>query len=215
MGPAEGRDTVLRRFLKVFLHDLATPLSAVSLHLEGARRRVRKGEDASAALEIAAAELGKAFELFERGRELLLEEPGPAETFSFDRWVEETVAQLGEGIRVEGATGGEVRADPRFLSEALRALLVNAREASPDQPVTVTRERAGERLVARVENPGRLPGDDAEKLFAPRAAGSARVWGMGLSRARLSAAEAGGAVTLRQKGDRVCAILEIPEEFRR
>ena len=56
-----------REFLKRFFHDLATPLSAVSLHLEGADRRARRGADPSDALAVARTELGKAFDLFDAG----------------------------------------------------------------------------------------------------------------------------------------------------
>lgn len=58
--------------LRQFLHDVATPLSAVALHLETASRRAAHGEDPTRSLEIARGELARAFELFERGRDQLL-----------------------------------------------------------------------------------------------------------------------------------------------
>src|SRR5947209_18329064 len=61
-----------RDFLHRFFHDLATPLSAVSLHLEGADRRVKRGADPTESLAVARAELSRAFDLFEQGRECLL-----------------------------------------------------------------------------------------------------------------------------------------------
>jgi signal transduction histidine kinase len=61
-----------------FFHDLATPLSGVGLHLERAVRQVGRGEDPTEALGVARRELERAFELFERGRDLLLsKDPGP------------------------------------------------------------------------------------------------------------------------------------------
>ena len=66
-----------RDFLQRFLHDLATPLSAVSLHLEAADRRVKRGADPSESLAVARTEIARAFDLFDRGRELLLFEPSP------------------------------------------------------------------------------------------------------------------------------------------
>jgi signal transduction histidine kinase len=208
----EAREEARRKFLRALFHDLATPLSAVSLHLAAARRKATKGEDSRDSLEIAATELGRAFDLFEKGRELLLQERGQEETFEFDRWVEETTSRFGEAVQIEGETGGLVHADPSALSAALMALISNAREASSGRPVTVARERGEMGLRARVVNEGRLPEGDVEKLFAPRTAGAAREWGMGLARARLNAAGAGGCVLLRQENDQVCAILEIPEE---
>ena len=80
-----------RQFLRTFFHDLATPLSAVSLHLEGGNRRLARGEDPSASLDIARTELGRAFDLFDRARELLLSEPRDAESFDFDEWVAATL----------------------------------------------------------------------------------------------------------------------------
>jgi hypothetical protein len=58
--------------LRRFFHDVATPLSAVSLHLERAFRLAQKGEDPSEALATARRELDRAFALFEKGRESLV-----------------------------------------------------------------------------------------------------------------------------------------------
>ena len=62
--------------LRRFFHDLATPLSGLSLHLERAHRLSQKGEDASEALDVARRELEKAFALFEQGRAELLARSG-------------------------------------------------------------------------------------------------------------------------------------------
>jgi len=213
LKPVEASDAARRAFLRQFLHDLATPLSAVSLHLEGADRRARKGADPSESLAVARAELSKAFELFELGRELLVAPPREACVFPFDEWVEDTVSGLSEnGVVISGATGGLVRADRDAVSEALSALLANALAASPPEQVFVRREREGGRLKVTVENPGRLPGEDPEKLFTPRAAAPGKNWGMGLARARLSVADAGGSLLLNQREERVSASLELPEE---
>ncbi len=200
-----------RQFLRTFLHDLATPLSAVSLHLEGANRRLQRGDDPSESLDIARAELARAFELFEHGRELLLARPSGQESFLFDEWVESAARDLAaDGVRIEGTTEGRVSGDRSKLDEALSALLVNALESQ--SPLSVVRERRDGCLRVRIENQGVLPSDDPEKLFAPRSSGPGKNWGMGLARARLYVADAGGAVRLTQDGDRVVAILELPEE---
>lgn len=203
---------VRRDFLRRFFHDLATPLSAVSLHLEGADRRARRGADISESLGTARTELAKAFELFEHAREFLLTEHEPARSFTFDEFVAEAARMDGKGLRLEGETGGRVHADRRALTEALSALLVNAIESSGASSVSIIRERVGERLRVRVENPGRLPAENPELLFSPRVAGQGKNWGMGLARARLHAAGAGGSVTISQKENRVVASLELPEE---
>ena len=68
MSPDGQASTELRKFF----HDLATPLSAVSLHLERASRLIARGEDADDALSTAREQLDRAFALLERGREELL-----------------------------------------------------------------------------------------------------------------------------------------------
>ena len=67
--------TQSRSALARFFHDLATPLSAVSLHLERAVRQVDKGDDPSEALQVARRELERAFGLFEKERAVLLAGP--------------------------------------------------------------------------------------------------------------------------------------------
>lgn len=208
----EGPETSARHtFLRAFFHDLATPLSAVSLHLEGANRRVLRGDDPSESLDIARSELARAFELFEQGRELLLARPAARESFPFDEWVESVARDLPtDGLRIEGRTDGNVAGDRSKLTDALTALLVNAVESG--SPISIARERRNRRLAVRIENRGLLTTDDPEKLFSPRSAAAGKNWGMGLARARLYAADAGGAVRLTQDGDRVVAVLELPEE---
>ncbi|HLN80509.1 MAG TPA: HAMP domain-containing sensor histidine kinase [Thermoanaerobaculia bacterium] len=213
LSSTSARDSARRRFLRTFFHDLATPLSAVSLHLEGANRRLVRGEDPAGSLDIARSELGRAFDLFERGRELLLSEPADVESFGFDEWVEATLARFArDGVEVHGATGGRISGDREKLSEALLSLLQNAIEHGSSPPVAVFRERAGVRIQVRIENRGVLPAEDPEKLFAPRSAAAGKNWGMGLALARLYAADAGGDILLSQNGENVAAILTFPEE---
>ncbi len=199
-----------REFLKRFFHDMATPLSAVSLHLEGADRRLRRGTDPTDSLNVARRELGKAFDLFDRGREFLLEEPGPAARIELDELAAATVSRY-PGVRLEGLTGASVNGSRNALAGALEALLVNAVEASGAESVRVELGRNDGRLIARVENPGSLPTDDPDALFSPRSASPGKPWGMGLCRARVAAADAGGTVRLEQVGDRVVATLDLPE----
>jgi signal transduction histidine kinase len=201
-----------RDFLRRFLHDVATPLSAVSLHLEAADRRVRRGADPSDSLAVARAEISRAFDLFDRGRELLLFDPAAQEPVAFDELVSAAVSRLGAaGVTLEGSTGGFVRGDRGTLAEAVEALLCNALEASAGSAVTVELGRNAGGLRLRVWNRGLLP-DDPDGLFSPRAAAPGKAWGMGLARARVFSAAAGGAVRLEQSGDRVVATLELPEE---
>jgi signal transduction histidine kinase len=200
-----------RDFLRRFFHDLATPLSAVSLHLEGADRRAKKGTDPTPAIATARTELSKAFDLFELGRESLLEDNGPLESLDFDVLIGEAAASL-PGVKVEGGTGAKVRAPRRALASALTALAVNAVEASGAEAVRIRSERSDGRLRAVVQNPGDLATNNPETLFSPKAAGAGKTWGMGLARARLAAADAGGSVRLEHHEGLVLATLEVPEE---
>lgn len=68
-----------RAALERFFHDLATPLSGLSLHLERAHRLAARGEDASEALGVALREVERAFALFESGRATLLARAGDEE----------------------------------------------------------------------------------------------------------------------------------------
>ncbi|HKA35740.1 MAG TPA: HAMP domain-containing sensor histidine kinase [Thermoanaerobaculia bacterium] len=202
-----------RDFLRRFLHDLATPLSAVSLHLEAADRRVKRGADPSESLGVARAEIARAFDLFDRGRELLLFEPSSEESVAFDDLVLSAVSGSGAGgAKVEGRTGGFVRADRRALADALSAVLINALEASSAGAVSVAVARSDGGLEVRVENPGRLPAGDPESLFSPRVAAPGKAWGMGLARARLLCAASGGTVRVEQSGDRVATTVRVPED---
>jgi signal transduction histidine kinase len=206
-----SKDAVRRQFLRSFLHDLATPLSAVSLHLEGANRRLARGDDPAESLDVARTELGRAFDLFERGRDLLLSESREAKSISFDEWVASTLAPLsGDGVEVHGSTGGRFTGDPERLSEALTCLVANALEHASSPPVTVFCERGDDRLQVRIENAGILPAEP-ERLFAPRSTAAGKNWGMGLALARLYAADADGDVRLSQDGEKVSAILTFPE----
>ena len=58
--------------LRVFLREVANPLSAVALHLETASRRLSRGEDPAKWLGVAQKELDKALDLFERRRTQIL-----------------------------------------------------------------------------------------------------------------------------------------------
>lgn len=204
-----------RDFLRRFLHDLATPLSAVSLHLEAADRRLRRGGDPSESLTIARSEITRAFDLFDRGRELLLFEPSSEEFLSFDDLVSKAVADCNATeAKLEGTTGGRVRGDRRALQEAVAALLSNALETAPASAVSLALERDGGSLRLRIGNPGRLPAADPDALFSPRLAARGKAWGMGLARARLYCAAAGGTVSLQQRGDGVVSILSVPEASR-
>jgi len=58
--------------LRRFFHDVATPLSAVALHLEVANRRAQRGEDPLDAIGTARVELERALKLFETGRASLI-----------------------------------------------------------------------------------------------------------------------------------------------
>jgi signal transduction histidine kinase len=206
-----SKDAARKQFLRTFLHDLATPLSAVSLHLEGANRRLARGDDPAESLDVARAELGRAFELFERGRDLLLSEPRDTRVFAFDEWVSSTLQPLAaDAVVVRGSTGGRILGDPERLSEALSCLVVNAIEHASSPPVMIFCERADNRLRVRIENAGALSAEP-DGLFAPRSTAAGKNWGMGLALARLYAADADGEVRLSQDGKTVSASLTFPE----
>jgi signal transduction histidine kinase len=72
MTDTPEREGAQQQDLRQFFHDLATPLSGLGLHLERAVRLAARGEDPTEALGVAKRELERAFQLFEKGREVLL-----------------------------------------------------------------------------------------------------------------------------------------------
>jgi signal transduction histidine kinase len=67
-----GDDSKPNAELRRFFHDVATPLSAISLHLERASRLAARGEDPREALEVVREQLNRALGEFERWRAELL-----------------------------------------------------------------------------------------------------------------------------------------------
>jgi len=77
--PVQGHGGSDEESVYAFLRDVATPLSAVALHLETASRRLSRGEDPAKSIGVAKKELGKALDMFERGRtQILLSQAQPA-----------------------------------------------------------------------------------------------------------------------------------------
>jgi hypothetical protein len=70
--PDKGNGRSDEENLHAFLRDVSTPLSAVALHLETASRRLSRGEDPAKWIGVAKKELGKALDMFERGRTQIL-----------------------------------------------------------------------------------------------------------------------------------------------
>jgi hypothetical protein len=70
--PDKGNGASDDETLHAFLRDVSTPLSAVALHLETASRRLSRGEDPAKWIGVAKKELGKALDMFERGRTQIL-----------------------------------------------------------------------------------------------------------------------------------------------
>jgi C4-dicarboxylate-specific signal transduction histidine kinase len=159
---------------------------------------------------VARAELGKAFDLFDRGREFLLETPENSGALELDSAVRAIAAD--HGIPVEGETGGKVRGNPAALKSVLSALVINAVEAGGPNAARIRLSRRGSTLRVEVENPGELPADNTELLFSPKSARAGRNWGMGLPVARVGASDLGGALRLEHQAGVVRATLEIPEE---
>jgi hypothetical protein len=71
-GQGKGNGRSEEESLHAFLRDVSTPLSAVALHLETASRRLSRGEDPAKSIGVAKKELGKALDMFERGRTQIL-----------------------------------------------------------------------------------------------------------------------------------------------
>jgi hypothetical protein len=96
--------------LHAFLRDVSTPLSAVALHLETASRRLSQGEDPAKWIGVAKKELGKALDMFERGRtQILTGQLPPARRPRAPKTQDRTLKNAGRTSRPSEIVGHDAR----------------------------------------------------------------------------------------------------------
>jgi two-component system, OmpR family, sensor kinase len=161
--------TVQREFVADASHHLRTPLTALRLRM-GEARAAGVSDEASAELDIGAAEIDRLAAIVEELLVLSRAEDRPADVEPVDlptaarraaeRWL---IAANSEGIELsvvdEGA--GTVMCAPADLDRALDALLENAVRYSPaGSEVTIASGPA--RIEVRDRGPGMQPGEERE-----------------------------------------------------
>ena len=219
-----GRSEALKGFLRRFRHEISTPLSGASLHLEVALRRMQKpgGFDPAAVVEnlrtcqqSLEAAAGMLDLLSEASRE---EAEDPAEFSLADAVVRASepyrAGATGRGLLLElpnPASGPRWFGSPRDVALAVGELTHNAvdHSSSPGSIRWSIEEHPSE-IVLTCRSSGRIPAGDPEHLFGVAKRETSTGRGFGLLRARRAAQASGGELTVRQQGEDVCAVIRFP-----
>jgi signal transduction histidine kinase len=220
-----NRAVAVRNFLRRFRHEISTPLSSASLHLEVALRRLKRpgGYDISAVLEnlqTCQQSLESAAAMLELITDVSREEIEEPKKFSLSA----SVARAAEPFRPEASerglalevpeagNGPEWFGSPREVERVVTELTRNAVEYSSSPGVirwTIEQTSAGTELICRSQ--GQVPAGDPEHLFGVTRGGAGNGRGFGLLRARRAAQGNGGELTMRLDGDEVAVVLRFPE----
>ncbi len=204
-------------------HELATPLGTIALVAKELTRSVPNPDN----LESSLADLQLIREQVARCR-LILDQMGAGLGRSSEQVVEETSAPelirdaLG-GVRAEPAVFVEVddvarerslRLPTRAVSQALRALIINAQDACPEGRVSVAARAWGKQLVFEIADCGKGMGPEvlsrvSEPFFTTKPPGSGM--GLGLYLTRAVAESLGGSLHMHsQPGQGTTVSLELP-----
>ena len=114
--------------LRRFFHDLATPLSGLSLHLERAHRLAQKGEDASEALDVGPARAGEGVRPLRAGTRFAPRRARPGvdlkvliveDDVATRKGLDLAIRDLGGQTRAVGTAGEAGRAIEEFKPEVL------------------------------------------------------------------------------------------------
>ncbi len=193
-------------------HEIRNPIAAMRLKAETALRGGEERKDK--ALHLVIAQVDRLDVLV--GRLLAVTER------SFPRPIETELAPFLEACaqphrRVPGSAVRvvcdlpPVRLDGEQIRRALDSLLANAVEAAGGEPVTLRAERAGDRLVLSVSDPGRGPPEDIRHtLFEPFVTGHAERAGLGLSLVQEIARAHGGSAGYERRDGSTTFRIEVP-----
>jgi signal transduction histidine kinase len=201
-------------------HELRSPLAALSLAAEAARRRPRPAARADvlvAALDVQLARASAGLEDLAAARRGTVAPARPravplgglvrASATGWEPLARREQRSLTLDWRAGGAT---VRSDPARLAQALGNLLSNAVEHGRG-PVVVRGRRSGRRLRVEVGQ-GETPAGVAPEAPVPIRPPHAGPRGHGLSIAAEAAERAGGRLTVAGDGESRTYALELPED---
>jgi len=184
--PTNGRESALKRMKRlcsILSHELNNDSGIIQGYVELLRMELGPTTDADYYLDRILQACGR---LTERSRSLeSFAETRKLMLLSCDLSLllrEETERYPGAQLSLEDSIR-PVAASPDALRLAIRELLSNATEASPDQPVQVHYGPAGEGMELTVSNPGaRLAPELLENIFDPYFSTRGKGRGLGLAR---------------------------------
>ncbi|MFT3707265.1 MAG: HAMP domain-containing sensor histidine kinase [Archangium sp.] len=203
-------------------HELATPLSVISLHVEGMRRAVGESQrPALEAIELQIRDMRQVMQGFlslARGDE---PETGRLDAASLARSAAQAVAHRFDAAAVSldlelSERSPPVRADETLARQALANLLINALQASAaGRHVRLSLKQEGQHVAFRVEDEGAgVDPSISDQVLRPfvttrRDKGGS---GLGLAISQELARHHGGTVELKPRSDRqgTAATLRLP-----
>ena len=215
------RGEALNEFLRRFRHEISTPLSGATLHLEVALRRLLKpgGFDLAAVVEnlrTCQQSLEAASAMLELIGDVAREEAEEPRTFSLTS----SVARAAGPYRSQAEDRGlalelppEAPApgwfgSPREVERVVSELTSNAvAHSSPPGSIRWTVEETPSGIELACRSRGRIPDGDPEHLFGVSKRPESPGRGFGLLRARRAARANGGELSLRQEAEEVCAVV--------
>jgi signal transduction histidine kinase len=226
LADAQQTAELREQFIAVLGHDLRTPLSAILMAVQVARRK-----EPDARLLPLLDQIGRSAQRisalvddvvdFTRGRmgggialELRRED-------KLNLVFEQVIAELRDiyperGIDARLQPIGTLMCDPGRMGQLLSNLLKNALvHGAADQPITVNASHAGGVFRLTVANAGpRIPDEVKRQLFKPFWRGSAKVaregLGLGLFIVSEIARSHGGSIEVETSGTRTCFIYTMP-----
>lgn len=229
IGRLEAERRLRETFVGAVVHDIRSPLSALSMYLE----LLEEGQDDPDLAQEATAAIRRNARRIDTLTQNLLDVtrvtvgrrlPLDLEPLDVAQWVAGWCAEKNAQLREPRV---ELRRDPESLEgwwspEALRRILDNLVENAlkygrADTPVVVALRRRGDRAVLTVENRGdAIPPDRLPTIFEPfvQVDDRRRGWGMGLALVRGLAQAHGGSVAVESADDRTCFTVELPLDAR-
>jgi two-component system, NtrC family, sensor histidine kinase HydH len=205
---ALARDAQLKalgQMSAVLGHELRNPLASLKGHAQLLLEKLPEDHPGRRGTETVVREARRLEELsgqvldFARSGEI---DPGPTDPAALARRAVESAAAGPVDLEIEpGLDSWTLDAD--WMERVLVNLLVNARQAEPDEPLTLSvRRREDELLIAvRDRGPGIDP-DDAERIFEPFYTRRTRGTGLGLALARRIVERHGGRISASNRPER-------------